>query len=353
MKKVVKILLPIMCLNAAILSGCGEDNRIVLSFGDIHANDVTEIFYDQVQAKVDNKESFMLAISPDSGCNCWELFHPIIKNYIVENKLYCAHIGMNAFRDVAYKYNISLTSGATTFVIFNKGEAKVQLCSSAKDSPLESASKFKKFMDGNVKMPKIYFVNESDVLSMVSSGKNAVVYYERSECGDCSYLNPTIFEYYKKNNNYNKQNLYVLDCQPWKLLSNEEYQAKKDLFGISANINTVYGANIGTDQGVFPYLAYISEGKITSAAVAFNDQIKLENNKYVIADSYYTNERLTNLDYLDSVSNKVLKGMELPESDVNDSGSYIAWKKDKAIKYYQPIIESFLDSKLPNVNYIA
>ncbi len=320
----------------------------MLSFGDIHATDVTEAFYGDISDRVNNKESFMLAISSNT-CVCWEEFHPIIKNYITENHLYCLHTTYNDFKDVASNFGIALTPSTTTFVVFDKGEAKIKLQSSASNKAMKDINEFKKFMEGNVKLPKAYFINEEDVNSIIENKKNAVIYFERSKCGDCTYLNPTILANYTANHK-DMNNIYVLDCQPWKELSEHDYQTKKDDFGLSNKNNTKYGY----DDGVFPFFSYINNGEYASGAVAFNDTISKQNGKYVVTNSYYSEEKLPNLAYLNesNIKTKVIKGLEIPASDVADNGERISWMQDKAVNYYEPIINAFLDYSLPNVNFL-
>ncbi len=143
-------------------------------------------------------------------------------------------------------------------------------------------------------------------------------------------------------------NIYVIDCQWWKDdLDNVEYQAKKNNYGLSHCNNPEYGY----DDGVFPFFSFVKKGNYLSGAVAFNDEVSKVNGKYVITNSYYDQDRLEKFDYLANVQTKVLEGMELPASDVSDNGKWISWDKDKAVKYYEPIIDAFLDTYLPQVNY--
>lgn len=347
MKKLVKILVPFLCISASLLSACGKDdngNKIMLSFGDLNATDVVDLEVGDIQSKIKNKESFMLAVSSNT-CACWLDFHPIIKSYVTENHLYCAHTTYNDFKDYASTYGIQLSSSSTTFVIFEDGVAKIKIMSSAEDKKFKDLNTFKSFMNDAVTMPKMYLINEDNAKAIKSSEKNAVIYFERTKCDDCGYINQTLTDYYKSHKD--AKTMYVLDCQPWKLLTNEQYQAKKDEFGISAANNPTYGANIGTDKGVFPFFSYISNGNYASGAVAFNDTITKVNDKYVVTNSYYSAERTPNLDYTD----KVLVGTELSASDVSDNGVYAKWDNDKAIAVYKPIITSFLDSKLPLTNF--
>ena len=340
MKNLAKFLIPFLCLSASLLSACGKDNKIMLSFGDMNATDVDEVSAADIYSKVTNKESFILAVSSNT-CACWTTFHPIIKHYVTDNHLYCAHILYNDFKETASNYGITLSSSSITFVVFEKGEAKIKLISEADDKRFTDTKVFDSYMNGVVKMPKMYLINEDNVKAIKASNKNSVIYYERTGCDDCTYINRTLFDYFETHKD--SKPMYVLDCQPWKSLDGDMYQAKKDEFGISAVNNPTYGANIGSNQGVFPYFSYVSNGNYASGAVAFNDSISKVDDKYVVSNSYYTTERVANLDYTD----KVIQGMEIPSSDVSDNGVFVTWDRDKAVNTYKPIITSFLDSKLP------
>ena len=345
MKKVAKILLPFVCLNACLLSGCGNDKRVQLSFGNIHATAVEENFtVVELDRKIENKESFLLVVA-DTTCACWNDFKPIINSYVSDNHVDCFFLKYSYFINFASKYGIELTKGTTKFIVFEEGVAKIQLKSATNDKTMKDKNAFYKFMEGNVKLPKAYFIKEGDYGEVTENG--AIIYFERSECGDCSYLNPTVLaNYVKKHPDMN--NIYVLDCQWWKDdLDLVQYQAKKNNYGLSNCNNPEYGY----DDGVFPFFSFVKKGYYLSGAVAFNDTVELKNGKYVITNSYYDSDRLERFDYLSNVKTKVLEGMELPSSDVADNGAYITWMQDKAVKYYEPIIDAFLDTYLPQVNY--
>ena len=347
MKKLVKILLPFVCLNACLLSACGnkDDSKIQLSFGNIHATAVNEsVSIADLDKKIEEKESFLLVVG-DTTCACWSEFRPIINAYVSEKHVDCAFFKYNYFIDFASKYGIELTKGTTKLVIFQEGAAKIQLKSTSSDKTMKDKTEFFKFMDANVKLPKAYFIKEEDYSTVTENG--AIIYFERSGCGDCSYLNPTVIANYVKKHP-DMKNIYVLDCQPWKdELDAVQYQAKKNNYGISKCNNPDYGF----DTGVFPFFSFVKKGYYMSGAVAFNDTIEKIDGKYKITNTYYTTDRVNKLDYLGNVQTKVLQGMEIPASDVADNGEWITWMQDKAVKYYEPIIDAFLDTYLPQVNY--
>ena len=345
MKKLVKILLPFLCLNASLLSACGSDEKIQLSFGNINATQVDDkVTTSDLDLKINNKESFLMVVG-DTSCACWSEFRPIINSYVSEKHVDCLFFKYHSFKNYTAKYGIDALKGHTSFIIYQEGNVKVQIKSNSDDKTMRDKTAFYKFMDGMVKLPKLYFISENDYGTVTENG--AIIYFERSSCGDCSYLNPTVIaNYVKKHPDMN--NIYVMDCQAWKdNLDIVQYQAKKNNYGLSTTNNPDYGY----DTGVFPFMSYVKAGYWLSGAVAFNDEVNKQGNKYVITNSYYTEERLSKLDYLSKVDTKVLKGLELPASDVSDNGEWISWEKEKAVKYYEPIIDAFLDTYLPQVSY--
>lgn len=335
MKNLGKILLPILCLSMGILSGCKNDNeqssKIKLTFGDINTQDVIDVKIGDLNSFVTQKQSFLFAVSPE-GCACWSEFHPHLSSYIKEHHLICYHMSYKEFESYASAYKILLTKGATTFVIFENGVAKVSLTSGEGNDAMKKKDEFYKFMDSTVEFPKCYYVSESNIDAILASDKTAVIYYKRSGCGDCTYLEPNILKPYVESHP-DMKNLYVLDCESWLSLENRG-QAKKDKYGLSNVNNPTYGYN----TGYYPYFSLVENGQFKSGAEAFN--VKVENE--VITESYYSQERAASLQYLSNVSTKVLTGLNIGAS---------SWEHSKALPYYQPLINAFLDYGLAQVTY--
>ena len=91
-----------------------------------------------------------------------------------------------------------------------------------------------------------------------------------------------------------------------------------------------------------PTFQVYKSGQIVDACVYFNDSIaKDENNKWHIVNSYYTNERINNLKY----TNTVLMGKELGEEEIktNEQYNYSFWSQEFAAKEHNKILNSFLD----------
>ena len=349
MKKLTKILLPFVVASSAIFSGCKKkeavDNRIWLSFGDIHASETRLIDVAKLAEITNAKENFLFVVSTNT-CGCWSEFEPILNSYLVKNKALCYRIGFNEFKDAAATYGLAnASSSTTTFAIFENGKVKSFL-NSSDDKFMYDQAKFEKYMDEQVILPSCYYITKDDVSTIKSSGKNAVIYYERSACGDCTALNPGILRTYVKEHKDMKK-LYVFDCQEyWRSSTDEDYQSYldfKDEMGLSTLNNPTYGFT----TGVFPYFQYIENGQYASGCVIYNDTVTKQDDKYVVTDSYYTSERVSSLEY----TNKVIKGLELSASDVKVYGSFVAWKNESADSQYKVILDSFLNYALAKQNY--
>lgn len=344
MKKLCKFLLPFLVLSASLVS-CGNDEeeqaqKVTLSFGDVHGT-IKHVSMEHLQDIIDSKENFLLVVS-STTCDCWRDFKAVLEKYTKANSLVCYEITYGEIKDYAHMYDLYVSSGTTTFAIFENGQKKYTLKSGDSDA-LEDYEKFKSFMDATIKKPSALYVTEDDIKAIKTSNKAAVVYYERSNCGDCSYINPTMIrEYFEAHSNANK--LYVIDCREWwKSKSDPQYQTYLDTkteFGLSNVENIVYGF----DGGVFPYFSLIENGSYSSGAVVFNDELEQNGDDYVVSNSYYTTERVANLEY----TSTVIKGMSVPKEDATESGY---WKQDAAAKVYKPILNDFLDYALPKVNF--
>ena len=344
MKKVVKILLPFIIASSAVFSGCKkknknkEDNRVLLSFGDMHATEATEIDIFDLAEITKNKESFLFVVTTDS-CSCWTEFESVLNRYLSDNKMVCYRMDFESFKDVAIKYGLTtVAKSTTTFAIFENGVLKTSIDSADNSNIMGSLSKFSQYMDETIIKPSCYFITRDDIDTIKASDKSAVIYFERSGCGDCNALNPGLLREYVKNHpNMNK--LYTFDAQSyWRRASDSDYQDyldfKKDV-GLADETNPTYGYG----SGVFPFFSYIENGQYASGSVIYNDRVTEEDGKHVITTSYYTTERVEHLQY----TNKVIQGLELSAEDLDEDGKWTIESKDNL---YKDILTSFLDYAL-------
>ena len=347
MKKITKFILTFLVASSAAFSGCKkkkEDNRVWLSFGDVHSSETRLITVAKLAEITHAKENFLFVVSTNT-CGCWAEFQPVLNSYLSKNKAVCYRIDFSEFELSAATYGLAnVSSSTTTFAIFENGKVKTTL-NTAEDKFMYDESKFTKYMNEQVILPSCYFITKEDVSTIKASGKSAVIYFERSACGDCTELNPGLLRSYIKNHKDMKK-LYVFDCQEyWRASTAEDYQSYldfKDEMGMSEKNNPTYGYG----AGVFPYFQYIENGQYASGSVIFNDTISKQDNKCVITESFYTTERAASLQY----TNKVLQGMELSANEVTETEYkgklYFKWNEESKNSHYKPILDSFLDYAL-------
>ena len=348
MKKLTQFLIPFLALSSAVLTGC-KDNRILLTFGDVHASETKEITCNDLDTLINNKDNFLFVVSTNT-CTCWNEFRPNINAYVSENKALCYRIDYADIELMKANYVdaglTGLSKGTTTFAIFEDGKVSKMLRSNEDSKIMNDKKTFFKYMDETVKLPKSFLITKDDVDAIKSSGKNAVIYYERSECGDCRALNPGILRAYQ-NKHLDANPLYVLDCQPYYRRKTDEdystYTDLKDELGLSEKNNPTYGYS----TGVFPYFSLIENGEYVSGAVIYNNSVKKEDGKIVVTDSYYSNERVQSLEY----TSTVLVGQELTQDDVNENDYGVMWKNDAADSFYEKILGQFLNYALPKTTF--
>ena len=354
------IIISSICAGALVITGAAlgiyfgiknkEDKRVLLSFGDIHATESRVIEVDKLAELTNAKENFLFVVSTTS-CGCWTEFEPFLNNYLSSNKLVCYRIDFNNFKSSAAQFGLAnISSSTTTFAIFENGEVKLTLNSSKDKNIMYDTQKFEKYMSQNVAQPGCYFITKDDVSTIKSSGKKAVIYFERSGCGDCSDLNPGLLRTYVKNHKDMKK-LYVLDCQDyWRAKDAADYQSYLDFkneMGLSIINNPTYGYG----GGVFPFFSFIDNGQYASGSVIYNDSVTKQGDKYIVSESYYTSERASSLDY----TNKVIQGLELSNDDVSEveyqGNTFYSWKRESQDSHYKEILNSFLDYALAKQDF--
>lgn len=350
----MKIIRSIFVVNFALLfganlSGCSNNEKVDILFGDMHAESMSTISYGVLKEKVDSKENFMLTVQYSDNCGCWSESKPLIERYIKEKHVNVYHIKLEELDGNNNRFGIDIISGNVTFAIFKDGQVKSS--TTTKEDSLKIYDSFVSYVESVIQLPKIYFVNQDDVNGLYSNGEKNIVYFARNGCGDCSYLNGSGLKSWSEATKDYSKKIYILDCdkvperykEDGKTVDPVKWQNFKHKYGLSNLNNPTYGY----DTGYVPtFLLVQGDGTTTnyiSGCVAFNDKVeKAEDGNYYVTNSYYTEERLPNLQYVDSsVKTKVLKGMKL-ESGVIDNG-YPYWNHPDAEAYHNVFLEKFLN----------
>ena len=345
MKKnlVLTLLAPMMCLS---LVGCHSNVGMKLTYGtyisttDESKNDATKINYSELSARMSSdgayhNENFLLTVAPTNGCICWAKFQAVLKQFIKETHYLVYQINCDEFGENS-NFGLTFQDGHVTFAIIKGGNIVKQYMSS---SVLDSKDALKSEVDKFVRAPELYYVDEPFLNEAIKTGETTLVEYIRNGCSDCNYVNPNILWTFAHQNVFATK-MYVIDLQDlWETRNDStDYQNFKDRYLLSK----AFDENYGYDNGYVPTFQYYQRGKIKSASVTFNDEIAKVNDEYKVVNSYYTQERLPNLEYAQNVSTNVLKGLTLAEEDVLAFNGEYYWNQNKAVEYHKPLFEAFL-----------
>ncbi len=353
------ILLPLILGSTLSLVSCqGASEKVDLKYGQMINNDVNVIDYLSLKEKVDNKENFILVVYTN-GCACWSTFKRVASEYIKENHVQIFAIEYKNFRSsdgsTLDTFSLTFVSGGVSIHIFKDGKKKVEIADS-KSLVISRLSSLKSFLEENIILPKMFYISLSQVDELYKSEETSLLYFARSNCSDCQYLDNNFLRNYDVTNN-----MYILDCEN---IGIREYDENGSLtpesatkwaefkvnYGLAKDKNETYGY----DEGYVPTLFLLKgDGSSTlptflSGAVYFNDTISKDSQGYYISNSYYTDARVANLTYTDTI----LKDRRLSDNEVTAySESYYAWNHIDAAKVYDEILKAFLDESLEKVTH--
>ena len=357
-KVLLSIIVPLLFVS---LTGCSnEKEKPRLTYGSetpVSLSTLTYLSNNELLVKArDEKEVFLLAVyqgNYSEDCLCWATFKDVLVNYMnYNNRLIYIYNAQNQ-DDSLSNLKIEKLEQSTPYLYIFNGEKKLASFSynNAKDKGIFEDRKgetLKQRVNKYVDKPLMYYINPEAIESEANKNKDGyVVMFIRRGCGDCKYVLPNVIIPYINSHKLETairivdlQDLYDMQNQP--TTNGMPYDGMKDRCQLTEDSNETYGYG----KGVVPTIQYYSQGLLSDVSVYFNDEIaEKEDGSYYISNSYYSEDRLTSLKYLDKVETKVLKGMALSNDDVikTESG-YMFWAQEKAAQYHTPLLTAFLDT---------
>ncbi len=370
MKHKKALLLP-MLIAALVLPSCSQervDNRPIMTYGTYIKHTVNSIrvlsneeLYDRLYNK---NEVLLLAVYQgeySEGCGCWNTFKNVIcyeANYShYQIYLFNAQDQDESLKDLKIK---KINSSTPMLYVFH-GKKQLACFSEANNRDKEIFRDTKNHelggRVGQYVQPYcfLYYVDEDSLDKIISENYMKKVFFVRSKCSDCTYtINNVVRPFMEEQ--YNKEYLfepcYVFDMQPYYEI--EKYYV--DAEPVYSNLKAKYHLTAASDEkngylgGVVPTAQQYQGNELLYSSVFFNDVIsKNENNEYYISDSFYSEERLPYLSYLEDdlydypVEYKVLKRMKVPTNDVlftSNGTPYLS--QEKAAEYHTPLLRAFL-----------
>ena len=339
-------LLPLLII--PFLTSCSKNEVGInkITYGTLLDTEAREIDGNTLVSKM-NKENFLIAVHPDPGsCSCWTNFNLVLSAAAKRFNLLTYKIHYSEINEELYNNGngfLRIDDAPTFYIVLNGKIHKRFLYPSSTNSDDDIGLFFneetlKMVVEKYCTLPTLYFVNEGILDEKIKN--DALVYYIRESCPDCSFATPNVLKNYFKEKNYNNK-IYVFDLDPF--YNKEGYQELKDKFNLS-NINN---EKFGYNKGVVPTFQYYKNGVLTSACVYFNENeiAKKSDGTFYIKESYFSETRVKNLEY----TNTVLDGTIIPSEYIAEDtvSGYIGIKNDQYhASLYDPILTSFLDMYL-------
>jgi len=315
MKKIVKMMCALL-LSVVAFSGCScnkGDSKAALGIGDVNATtykDVSVEFFDDL---VKSKKSFIVYVYSIT-CEGCGLFKPIVEEVIEEKDLIIYAVQAKNISDSHKLAGLKNTPGIG---VFSKGEMIFKTTKSESPAYFTSKQGFEEFLNKYTYAPTMYYINLDQLDAKIDSDEKFIIYYSRSSCGDCSYLNNNFLKTYLQDN-HNTKKFYIIetdvegirfynDAEPKENGTSDEqaayaqWQSFKDTHGLSSLNNP-----LGHGVGYVPTIQYYEAGEVKDMLVYFNDfntftevsgayYVTIDNSYY--SDNPYIGEQVAYSDY--------------------------------------------------------
>ena len=351
-----------------MLTGCDKkktSDPTALTFGKLYQesknieDNFTVINVTTLQSYVDRGYNFALIVyEPLNDCTCWVSFQSTLRKYMKNTNTLFYGIHMSDLEASDEKFGLKLSSGNETIAIFRDGVVKAQKNSSDSDDKFTSdVDTFTAWMNENAHISNMLFVTPQQLDNLFEGESDFTLYVDRESCGDCAYLNAHLLKEY---NVADLNTSYVIDADVegvrWKngVLDSDQWSAWKTSMGMSDEGNEEYGYGVGYTPAFYRYNPNMVEDEdrataLFDAAVYFNDTIEKTGDGYQVTDSFYSEDRVSNLAHLDGLNKDdiVLKGLKLDVDEVNEidtgEGTVYTWKNEKSAAKHDYLLKAFLD----------
>ena len=201
-----KPLIPLLILLVSPLFACnsqkGASSKTYISYGSLYDQSATLISQTELDKKVANEESFLLAMSPgdekDVHCSCWRTFSSIIDNFVKDHTpiVYKCSVWF------AEKYGVTPPESEDPgFAVFENGKLKKQYVYTVKNTPTYFTNKdaFNSFINDITIAPKMIYIDDNQYQEKINENKRNIISYIRKGCSDCGYVLPNVFDpFFKK-----------------------------------------------------------------------------------------------------------------------------------------------------------
>lgn len=323
MKKILPVLFTIPAL---LFTSChaGEidKSKIALDYGHYRENPIESVYefddlnYDQLDALMTKKESFVLLTYHNRYCGCWTSFAPLAVQF--------ANLYHYDFRilDVAllsgHSEKFGIYSGEDLMpgiVFIRRGKVIRQSIYGKIDENKRQFFKqypdFESYMFKGIYLPKMYYIDKEVLDDKLNNNEQLNLYVAKATCDDCGYINKEYLLKWSDKNHTVENPLYIFDIEIYQSEEYEEgyYQTIKDTYGLSIVGNESFGYN----TGYVPTFQRRTGWTVNDMITVLNDSYEVVEEQYII-HSYFTEARVGNSPILrDQPEKFVIEGMVATE----------------------------------------
>lgn len=340
-----------------VLSACqnvGSSTKTNLTFGKLYDSSKKETIEDHLEtlshssltSLINSKKDFVLLVyDKNNTCTCWADFEKTILSFVKRKNALMYVISPSEFDGGHETFGLTISKSEETIAIFENGKVKEQRVTKGSEDEFITPTVFSSWMSERVHFSDMLYISKTQLEGLFAGDIQFTIGFLRGSCSDCSYVETSVLSSFNsKDNNVS----YVIDCDVEGIrltngeLDQEKWASFKYEYGLTAEANPDYGYGGGFVPSFYTYMPGEGEKKdmILDGDVYLNDSIAEKDGKYVVSDSFFTEERAPLLGFLGNskVDVSVIKGLEIDPKDI-DNGR---WKKEAAAKYHNPLLEAFL-----------
>lgn len=363
MKKSLVILLAIPTL---VLTGCKnskiDTSKIALDYGyyrneQIHSwTEFEDLDYDNLDALMTTKESFVLLTYHNFGCDCWKDFAPLAVQFA--NEFHCDFRTLDVALLSGHSNKFGIYSGTDLMpgiVFIRRGKVIRQTIYGKVDEnqrqmfktyvwEKDSSKGFKPYMLKNVYLPNMYYIDKDVLDSKMENGDEFNLYVAKKTCPDCTEINRQLLYKWSNKHHNVEDKLYIFDIEQYQS-DQEYYTIIKEQYGLS---ETVDNFPFGYGGGFVPTFQRRSGWTVTDMITVLNDSVSEVGGQFII-NSYFDSVRVEASPMLNPTGDKYVFNGDIATSDMieqieYEGHIYTFFKRDAQYKLHKPTVELYLNT---------
>lgn len=362
MKKIFPILFAIpTLLLASCHAGEIDKSKIALDYGHIRDTEVANIYqfddldYDNLDALLLTKESFVLLTYHNKECGCWKDFAPLAVQFANEYHYDFRILDVALLSGHSEKFDIYSGRDAMPGIVFiRRGKVIRQTIYGKLNENNRKMFKkykdFKEYMLKGIYLPSMYYIEKKSLDAKLDNNDTLNLYVAKKTCDDCNYVNKHFLYDWSSKNHTVDNPLYIFDIEVYQSDKYPEgyYQQMKDRYGLSTANNPTFGYDTEYFQGFVPTFQRRRGWTILDMLTVLNDSVEKVGDDYII-HSYFTEARVNNSPILaESGSKYVLEGKvaskDVLEEREYEGHTYVTFSREGQYKMHKEAIKLFFDN---------